>query len=325
MVAWTAAALGLADIGAGIWGSSKAADEMEDANNAALALQQEQYLQGRSDLAPYRSTGSAANNALATAMGLPTYDANSAAAIGDSIPKSGVATTTHVTQAFQAFMGRAPTPYEIEYYTSKRGRADELYSDVVLPGPRKGTNAWYDESGAQPFKGDVVDPTPAPVTGGETPNFSDPNDAENKWKEFYASPGYESRRKEGEGYIHRNFAAGGQYNTGARVRAATKYNQDYASNEFNAYMDRLQGIAGSGQNAAGTTANLGANAASNAGNAAVGAGRSRASGYLGVSGAVSSGINNYLAARPYGSDSGGGGWNGGRGGTTRNPYEVGWT
>jgi hypothetical protein len=66
--------------------------------------------------------------------------------------------------------------------------------------------------------------------------------------------------------------------SGAQLKAAQRYNQGMASQEFGNFFNRLQGLAGMGQNAAVQTGSFGANAAANQGSYDMMAGNARAQG-----------------------------------------------
>lgn len=63
------------------------------------------------------------------------------------------------------------------------------------------------------------------------------------WKK---DPGYQFRKAEGNQAIDRRQAAGGSFLSGESIKAATRYNQDFASNEFSNVFNRLSTIAGFG-------------------------------------------------------------------------------
>lgn len=127
--------------------------------------------------------------------------------------------------------------------------------------------------------------------------------------DFVKDPGYEFRQLEGEKGINRAFASRGGYDSGAALKAIDRYNQDYASNEFqNAYnrdsnnkamtYNFLSGTANSGQGAATSLAGLGANAAQNAGQVGM-QGAAQSAGYQvqgldAINNAIQSGLGNYL-------------------------------
>jgi len=118
-------------------------------------------------------------------------------------------------------------------------------------------------------------------------------------------PGYGFRLSEGMKVLDRQAAARGGLMSGAALKAAQRYGQDYASNEFGNAYNRLAGLAQIGPSAAGVMNTLGQNYATAtgqnlmAGGQAVGqgymnAGAARASGYIGGANAISGGLGQYL-------------------------------
>ncbi len=130
--------------------------------------------------------------------------------------------------------------------------------------------------------------------------------------DYAAEPGYQFRVQQGEQGINRAAAARGGWNSGATLKALARFNGDSASQEYgNAYtrfnndqntqVSRLQSLAGIGQsatnvvgqqgsNAYGQIANAGQNNASLQAQSAQNAGEARASGYVGMSNALSGGV-----------------------------------
>jgi hypothetical protein len=91
-------------------------------------------------------------------------------------------------------------------------------------------------------------------------------------EDFVKDPGYEFRQADGEKGITRQLAKMGSFNSGAALKAIARYNQDYASNEFNNAYNRdaankartfsfLSGASGQGLQAAGTGVGANTNAA----------------------------------------------------------------
>ena len=133
--------------------------------------------------------------------------------------------------------------------------------------------------------------------------------------DFEADPGYDFRQKEGMQALDRGAAAKGGLLSGAAIKAAQRFGQDLASQEYqNAYnrfntnqtnkFNRLASIAGVGQTAnnalqtAGTNyanamTGISANDAANQGNALLAAGSARASGYQGFANAAAGAFANY--------------------------------
>lgn len=124
-----------------------------------------------------------------------------------------------------------------------------------------------------------------------------------------ADPVYQSGLQfglnEGAKGINARALATGNYDSGATLKALTRYGNDYGStkgaesynrfvtNQGNNY-SRLSGIAGSGQNAANMTGNLGAAYGGQAGSNMIGAANAGAAGLIGATNSINSGVSNYL-------------------------------
>jgi hypothetical protein len=134
-------------------------------------------------------------------------------------------------------------------------------------------------------------------------------------QDFQEDPGYGFRLKEGLKAIDRTAAARGNMISGAAMKAAERYGQDMASQEYqNAYNrynnDRstnyqmLTGQQSVGQNASNAMNQASGQYAQNAGDAYMQAGNARASGYVGAANAWSGALNNmsnmYMMNKFYG-------------------------
>lgn len=134
-------------------------------------------------------------------------------------------------------------------------------------------------------------------------------------QDFQTDPGYGFRLKEGLKAIDRTAAARGNMISGAAMKAAERYGQDMASQEYqNAYNrynnDRstnyqmLTGQQSVGQNASNAMNQASGQYAQNAGDAYMQAGNARASGYVGAANAWSGALNNmsnmYMMNKFYG-------------------------
>lgn len=131
-------------------------------------------------------------------------------------------------------------------------------------------------------------------------------------EDFVRDPGYEFRLAEGEKGIDRASAARGGYDSGSTLKALARYNQDYASNEFDAAYGRdannknriysfLSGTADRGLNAASNKSSLNTGLTSNITSGILGTGANQA-GYAMEGGAaqnnaIQSGIGNLLYAQ----------------------------
>lgn len=111
---------------------------------------------------------------------------------------------------------------------------------------------------------------------------------------FFTSPGYEFRRDEGIKAVERSAASRGLLKSGAAVKGIERFAEGNAAGEYDSWWNRLAGLAGVGQSAAGSTAQAGMNAANNITNASIAGGNARASSYANTGSAINSGINNVL-------------------------------
>ena len=120
-------------------------------------------------------------------------------------------------------------------------------------------------------------------------------------------PGYNFRFGEGMKALERKMAASGMTQSGAAMKAATRYGQDYASNEFNnafqryqtsrnATLNPLMGGSAATNTLTGALGSMGNQISENQ----LGAGNARASGYVGGanawSNAISGGLNAFMGA-----------------------------
>lgn len=129
--------------------------------------------------------------------------------------------------------------------------------------------------------------------------------------ELAKTPGYRFRLSEMEKALQRRQAASGNRFSGKALREATRYGQDFASNEFDRALDRRFRLAGYGTSGINTAANAGAQNAAAQGLAAMNAGRAIAQGAIGQASAwnnaIQGGLSNYMTLQtmnqyrtPYG-------------------------
>lgn len=144
-------------------------------------------------------------------------------------------------------------------------------------------------------------------------------------QDFEGDPGYQWRIQQGQNGIESSAAARGGLLSGAAAKAISKYNQNFASNEYNnAYnrfnqnqaniFNRLAAVAGVGQTATNQLGQAGQNFATNAGNALQYGGAARASGYTGSANSIGAGLGSLsglaLGYSGYGAPSSGYGYSG---------------
>lgn len=121
-----------------------------------------------------------------------------------------------------------------------------------------------------------------------------------EYQGFQATPGYDFRVAEGQKAIERAAAAGGRLNSGATAKALTRFGQDYASNEYNNYLNRLSGLAGGGQVAANSSANILQGSASGQANALIAGGNAKAAGTSAFGNSLAGGISDLGGAIGFG-------------------------
>ena len=95
------------------------------------------------------------------------------------------------------------------------------------------------------------------------------------------TPGYQFRLDEGLKALDRSAAARGGLLSGAALRGAMRYGQDYASNEYTNAYNRIASQAGLGQTAANNLGAYGQQYATNIGNTLGQGANAAASGYIG--------------------------------------------
>jgi hypothetical protein len=115
---------------------------------------------------------------------------------------------------------------------------------------------------------------------GALSQLQDPNLLNN----YQGDPGYQFRLDQGNNQINAAAAARGLGNSGATMKALTKYGQDFASNEYNNAYNRTYGrlsqIAGFGQGALTNTNAAAQNYGNNVAQTQQGLGNAQASNYL---------------------------------------------
>jgi hypothetical protein len=110
----------------------------------------------------------------------------------------------------------------------------------------------------------------------------------------YMDPSYSFRFTEGLKALDRSAAARGGTMSGGALKAAQRYGQDYASQEFGNAYNRLAAMANVGQTSSTNMGNAAGAFGANAGSNYMGAANARASGYVGGANALTGGLNQYL-------------------------------
>jgi len=123
-----------------------------------------------------------------------------------------------------------------------------------------------------------------------------------------SEPGYQFRLGEGVNALNKKAAASGGLLSGAALKAAERYGQDYASNEYNNAYNRywgtrnqilnpVQSLLGQGQTTANNLGAAGMNYATRAGDTMMSGANARASGYIGGANALNSALGGAIS--PY--------------------------
>lgn len=109
-------------------------------------------------------------------------------------------------------------------------------------------------------------------------------------------PGYQFRMDQGLNATKNAAVARGGLDSGATLKALTRFGQDYASGEFGSIYNRLAGVSGAGQTATGQNQASGTNMANNVSNLATEGGNARAAGIVGGANAWGSGVSGVAGA-----------------------------
>jgi hypothetical protein len=116
---------------------------------------------------------------------------------------------------------------------------------------------------------------------------------------FTATPGYDFRMRQGQDALEASAAARGGLYSGAAMRDALKFGQDYGSNEYGNYFARLGARADTGMNAAQMSGQASQQAAAGVSNSLGNIGNAQAAGAIGSANAITGGIQNMLGVWNY--------------------------
>jgi len=250
--------------------AKKAAASQEAAAREELALQTRIYDETSQNFAPYLQGGGLGFQAYLSEMGL-----GNAPMIG-GMPAQIETFTTPGT----------PATGGGGYTQGPGGRPDDrIYNQgtAAIPGVtqyRVNGQTFADMGAAQEYAN--ANPTGGRDFGG-----------------FQNTPGYSFALGQGLDTLQSTAAARGGLFSGAALADAQRLGQGMQNQEYNNYLNRLQGIGQQGQAAAGNQAAAGANYGNAAGNALGNIGNAQSAGAIGVGNAISGGINNALGAWQY--------------------------
>lgn len=279
-MSWVSVAV---SVGGALLSASQQSDAAEGASSAqgessaaAIGEQRRQYDLTRADNAQYRNTGSTANKRLAQLLGLPGSEDPFGVGSDDWLKKN----VLPLIRKNQAASGQ-PLPDTWEP------------TDAML-------QEWRTGYGIGPA-------TPSADFGSLLKKFS--------VDDLNADPVYNSGLKfgldQGTDAINARATQAGSYDSGATLKALTRFGNDYGSTKANesrnrfvsdqdSVFNRLSGVSGSGQTATAQTAAAGTNMTNNVTDLITGAGNARAAGIVGganawsgAAGGVNSAMNNW--------------------------------
>jgi len=250
--------------------AKKAANAQRDAAQNQVQLQERVYNDIRDLMAPYRDIGSNALSAVAYELGLGARPT-----IGGTAPEITEITDTPAAASGPRIMG------------NRDDRENARLSGAYNPAQPQPTTRFA--VGGQMF--DTRDAAQAYADENRTGGTD--------YQGFQKTPGYDFQLSEGINAIDRSAASSGGLFSGATLKAAQTYGQGLANQGYDTYLNRLTGLASSGQNAAASQGAAAQNYAAGAGQAYANMGNASAAGAIGVGNAINSGIGNAIGVWQY--------------------------
>lgn len=238
--------------------ADKAAGAQRDAASQASNTQLSMYNQTRSDEAPWVTTGSQANQALAQFYGLPGMSSGGSPG----------------TQGSPGMVGNGPSGPG-----GKVGGVPDWTSITANPN-LKATAGQGMPAGQQAQPGQ-------PATASGAPDYQ---------KILSSLPGYQFQLQQGQLATEHNLAARGLLGSGAAQKALDTYGQGVAQNYAGQYTQGLQNLSQMGQAGAAGVATAGMNAANQIGSNSIYAGNATAAGYANQSNAMNQGLSGLVGA-----------------------------
>lgn len=252
MAIGTAAAIGLGVAGVGSVLSSssnrraanRAAEASEQNAQVNADLMRDIYSQNRQVLSPFVNRGNAAGEQINALLGLGGSAANNNPA------------TSQPSAAAQWGLGDGMSGYS--------PAAARDMNPAVGPG-NAGVTQWLSRYGPNAemrrrFGMDAPNtqqPTAQPTTGSGSGGMSAQDAAENAFDIFRNSTGYQFRLGEGMDALNSGWAGAGTLQSGAAMKSALEYGQNFASNEFGNYMGMLGNQQSVGAQSGGALAGVG--------------------------------------------------------------------
>lgn len=262
-----------------------AASAQGESTAAAIAENRRQYDQSRADLAPWRDTGGAAVNRLSYLLGISG--------------KGGRPTDSYTMDDFLDYNRRAAPPW----YQSPGPQATDAQSQYDR---YKSGSGWSPEEMRGLGFRDLGSGTAEtdPEFGSLNRKFT----LADFWDDPVTKASYQFGLDEGTKALGNMAGARGNRNSGAQLKALTRFTTDYtgqqAGQSYNRFygdqdrtFNRLSGVAGTGQTAATNTAQFGQNTANTVGGLMAAQGNARGAAAIAggnAMGGALSGIGNYF-------------------------------
>lgn len=276
-----------------------AANSQSQSAAGAQAQQSAQYQQARTDTAPYRASGEAANNLLSQYLGTAPQSGGIAATAGKAAftplsyqdwEKANPGTyTPQDNQSWNISQGFGVNGNVAQYNPNSSANAPSPngYNNYLNSNPA--TSAVAANSGTQPL--------PNSQYGSLLRPFSQ-NDLNN---DVVYNTGLDFGLNQGTKAIDRISSARGGFESGATLKALADYANDYGSQKASAASDRfvankdqtynfLNNVANRGVNSVAAVTGAGQNAANNISSSLEGAGNAQAAGRIGAANAYSSAL-----------------------------------
>ncbi|RLW55469.1 MAG: hypothetical protein B6D76_03545 [gamma proteobacterium symbiont of Stewartia floridana] len=251
---------------------------MQDAAESELQLQWDQYLQNRSDMAPYRESGTAALGQLSQLLGLETPQQD------------------RQRQFNSAAYQRAYEDYNLAQDHPNFSSRSLLYFDPWRHYNEFGTQ--YADA-AQRYGVNLEEAAFGPEPTSEETTQASTSSPESALSEFFASPGYNFNLSEALRANEARAAARGRLQSTATDRSNARYASNLASNEYLNYVNQLFSLSGMGQITNQNLMTSGNQLVGQMGNALQNQGAARASSYLGNANTLNNAANNYMNYNAY--------------------------
>jgi hypothetical protein len=291
----------VASVGGSLISGMMGADAASDASGAqiaaserASATQEAARKQQRQDLMPWMQGGQAANNALLSRLGIGS------ATTGAFTPKTADQFRNELIGNYTKTSTGGPIYGQNDDYEKGIGWANGIHIPI---GYGQGAST-VDEAGLQAAIQQAMASQGPATAGGTDPNFGsllkkfDQNDLNS---DLVYQNGLQFGLNTGINQLNQRAAAGGNYGSGAALKALTRFGNDYATTktgdayarnmgEKNQTYNFLSSVSGQGQSAAAGVGAAGINTANNIANNQMGVGNAQAAGIVGGSNALSNGL-----------------------------------